>query len=72
MHTMEIFKPLNAKIWMVKCSDPNVAKLFGSSILPTAFTKQATEEMVLSHLKKINPDREVSVMSIFLWNADQL
>jgi hypothetical protein len=47
--------------WMSRTDNPQVAELFGTDTLPTAFTADAPADDVLAAIQKLNPDAYVLV-----------
>jgi len=50
--------------WMMRDTDPEVKRLFGTDTLPTAFTPRADPAVVLSAIQKLNPDAEVRMVGL--------
>jgi len=61
MYTIKLYKYKSC--WMAEHDDPAIKKLFGSGILPTAFTSNAPADVVLREIESLNPDKSVIVCS---------
>ena len=59
-HTIQLY--VTPQGWMCRNSDPAVRQLFGTDVLPTAFTARASADMVLAEIRKLNPDCQVSLL----------
>ena len=51
-HTIELF--ISNGSWMARHSDPAIAELFGTNVLPTCFTDKADPESVLLEVQSRN------------------
>jgi len=47
--------------WMTRHTDPEVKKLFGTDEIPTMYQITMSDEKVLAELRRLNPDRLVSL-----------
>ena len=54
IETIWLFK--DADSWCIQTDKQATIDLFGTDILPTAFTTQAPTEMVLARIQELNPD----------------
>lgn len=61
---MKLFK--NDQCWMVQTDDPEVRRLFGTDVIPTAFTAKAEPGRVLAAIRALNPHEHVVIMGRFL------
>lgn len=58
MKQIRLFK--TAKGWMADfVGDPDMLDLFGTTIIPTAFTAQADQMQVFKEISNLNPQCEV-------------
>lgn len=57
--TIELF--LSPTGWMSRTNDPETFKLFGTDVLPTAFTAKADAAVVLARIKELNPRASVKI-----------
>ena len=53
MHSITLFRAENGL--MAKHSDPEVYSLFGTDVIPTAFTAEADPETVVDEIRRLNP-----------------
>ena len=51
--------------WQVRCTDPEVRRLFGTDVLPVNYKGHVPAARVLAEIARINPDREVTVHPAF-------
>lgn len=58
-HTLTLYR--TEKGWICETSDPAAFELFGTSAIPTAFTKHAKAADVLETIQRLNPDCEVKL-----------
>ncbi len=59
MTNIRIFKSNNS--WIAQSDDPEVKRLFGTDMIPTAFTERAPASVVLAELRRLNPDATVEL-----------
>lgn len=59
MHTITIFS--DGRSWLTRHSDPEVKALFGTDVLPSSFMACADPAKVLAHIRRLNPDRDVTL-----------
>lgn len=57
---MKLFK--NDTGWMVQDDNPQVRELFGTDVIPTAFTSQAEPGRVLATIQALNPGVQVVLL----------
>jgi len=48
--------------WLAIHTDPSIYKLFGTSTVPTAFTTNASQDIVYNEIKKLNPEYNIEVI----------
>jgi len=58
-HTITLYR--TAQCWMSRSTDPEVRELFGTDTLPTAFGAQVDAATVLTGIRRLNPDCDVTV-----------
>ena len=56
---MKLFK--DDRSWLVQTDDPEVHRLFGTDVIPTAFTARAEPERVLAAIRALNPGEHVII-----------
>jgi hypothetical protein len=59
MELIEVYK--NGGHWVAKYNNPEIVELFGTDVLPTAFTESASADLVYSELQARNPDCNILV-----------
>jgi len=57
--TIEVYR--NGGQWVAKFNNSELVDLFGSDVLPTAFTESASADLVFSEIQAKNPDCDVIV-----------
>ena len=57
---MKLFR--DDKGWMVQTDNPEVRRLFGTDVIPTAFTVKAEPERVLAAIQALNPGEHVEIL----------
>ena len=57
MHTITLYVFDDA--WMARFSNPAIARIMGSPVVPTSFTAQAPAERVLARIRALNPECDV-------------
>jgi len=59
METIRLYRLATG--WVATFSDPTVKQLFGTDTLPTAFTAQASVDVVRTEIQRRNPGADVQV-----------